>query len=66
MAEEAAFLLKLVGHINHYQDGNLDSREVIVDCLTDLLHFSTQEGVSFTGCLASAFNNYNAEKGEIT
>lgn len=61
MAEQVAYLLKLVGHINHFQDGDLDAREVIVDCLTDLMHFAKQEGVNFENASTSADHHFFCE-----
>ncbi len=64
MAEQVTPLLKLVGHINHYQDGNLDAREVIVDCLADLMHFASAEELSFDDAVNSATNHYIIERRE--
>jgi hypothetical protein len=62
MAEEATPILKLIGHIGSYQDGNLDAREVLVDCLTDLMTFAEQEMISFNGAIDSATYHYEYER----
>lgn len=64
MAEQAVPLLKLVDHINNHLDGRIDAREVVVDCLADLMHFAETEGVDFEQAFASADHHVFVESFE--
>jgi len=37
----------------------------VADLLADLMHYCDVEGLSFSGCLARAEGNYEAEKGDF-